>query len=137
MNKQHGQARVRCSDAFYSAQAGKKGRGVFAAKDIPRGMLIEECEVIFFPKKEISILAKTKIDCYYYCWKGGAAVLPLGFGSLYNHSHNPNAKWKDDYKNRRMVLWAAKKIKKDEEITVNYRFEAKKPWFPVVENNAS
>lgn len=134
MTCQQRKERVYCPGLIYSAPAGKKGRGVFAAQNIKKGVLIEECEIIFFPKKEIPTLKKTQIDCYYYCWKGGAAALPLGFGPLYNHSSHANAEWRDDYRLRRMILFARKKIKKDEEITVNYNLGVERIWFPVVED---
>ena len=133
MKKQHGKERVWCSDVIYSAPAGKKGRGVFARQPIAEGDVIEECEVIFFPKKEAPDLKKTQIDSYYYCWKGGATVLPLGFGPLYNHSYHAKAEWKDDYKHRRMVLYARKPIKKDEEVTVHYNLKPSELWFPVID----
>lgn len=134
MKKQYGGRIVKPPDTVYCAPAGKKGRGIFAAKNIKNGAVIEECEVIYFSKKEIPDVQKTQLDNYYYCWRGGGAVLPLGFGLLYNHSQHPNAEWRDDYKNRRQVLWATRTIKKDEEITVNYDPGSNKMWFPVVED---
>lgn len=133
MNKHHGGRIVKPSDAIYCTSAGKKGRGVFAARYIRMGTMIEECEVVYFSKKEIPAVKKTQLDNYYYCWRGGGAVLPLGFGLLYNHSQHANAEWKDDYKNRRQVLWATRNIKKDEEIVVNYDPGANNVWFPVIE----
>ncbi len=118
---------------LYVKTTNKKGRGVFASRAIKSGSVIEECELIFFPRKELPYLKKTLIDCYYYCWKG-AAVLPLGFGSLYNHSYHPNAEWKDEYSKRTMVLTALRPIKKGEEITVNYHLKPEELWFPVIED---
>lgn len=119
--------------AIYCDRAGKKGVGVFAGRAFKTGDSIEECEVIFLPKKEVKILQKTQINCYYYCWKGGAGVLPLGFGVLYNHSSNPNAEWEDDYALRRMMLTARHPIKKGEEITVNYGLKPEEMWFTPVD----
>lgn len=128
-----GEKKVFCSGLVYVKKIGAKGRGVFAAQKIGKGTMIEECEVLFFQKKEIPYLKKTLIDSYYYCWRGGAAVLPLGFGPFYNHSSQENAEWKNDYNNRRMALWALCDVKKDEEIMVNYNLPAKELWFQVIE----
>lgn len=123
---------------LYIKKDGKKGRGVYASRAIKQGAVVEECEIIFIPKKDLPYLKKTQVDSYYYCWKA-AAALPLGFGVLYNHSFRPNAEWKDDYKNRRMTLFARREIKKDEEVTVNYNGNPKDQsrsliWFPVSED---
>jgi SET domain-containing protein len=47
----------------------------------------------------------------------------LGYGSIYNHSHSPNADWKQNFKTNSMVYRAIKPIKKGEEILVNYNGE--------------
>jgi len=62
-------------------------------------------------------------------------MVVLGFGSIYNHSHQPNAKYKEKYKDRSIDFIAINEIKKDEEITVNYnqgKQKHKSPlWFNV------
>lgn len=119
---------------LYCSRAGKKGRGVFSNRPIHRGEVIETCEVIFFPRREVATMRKTQLEYYYYWWKSGSAVLPLGFGVLYNHSQNPNADWINDYRSRRMILVALRAISKGEEITVNYGLDADEFWFPVIED---
>ncbi len=118
---------------IYCGRAGRKGIGVFAGESFKKGDSIEECEVIFFPKKEVPYLKKTQIECYYYCWKGGSAVLPLGFGALYNHSSHANAEWTHNYQTRRMIMIALVPIKKGEEITVDYMLTPDETWFKAID----
>ena len=49
-------------------------------------------------------------------------VPSLGYGSLYNHSYRPNARY-DDEEGRIMVFTALRDIGRGEEITVNYNGE--------------
>lgn len=120
---------------LHCSRAGKKGRGIFTTRPIRSGEVIEKCEVIFFPRREVMDMRKTQLEFYYYWWKSGSAVLPLGFGALYNHSKNPNADWINDYRSRRMILVALRTILKDEEITVNYGLDSDEFWFSVVEDS--
>ncbi len=115
-----------------------KGRGVYADKPYKKGALIETCELIIIPKKEMPFLKKTTLDDYYYEWDGGRAAVPLGCGALYNHSFQPSADFFYDKKNTQIRFLAIRPIKKGEEITVNYNGDPKDQstslvWFPVVD----
>ena len=60
----------------------------------------------------------------------------LGYGSLYNHSCEPNARY-DDEKGQSKVLKAIRNVAPGEEITVNYNGDPpdKTPvWFKVMES---
>jgi hypothetical protein len=114
----------------------KKGRGVFALKNFKEGEIIEKCPVINVTPTERKHCEKTILANYIYPWRStrsGSVV--LGYGSLYNHSFNPNADWKQNFKSEMMVYRALRDIKKGEEITVNYNGEPddKTPidWFEV------
>ena len=105
-------------------KTGKKGRGVFAIKDFNPGEIVENCPVINITPKERKIVEKTIFDYYIYPWRSTrSGSLVLGYGSLYNHSFNPNADWKQNFKTQSMVYRAVRPIKKGEEITVNYNGE--------------
>jgi hypothetical protein len=117
-------------------KTGKKGRGVFACRNFKSGEVIESCPIIEITPKERKIIEKTILNYYIYPWKSTrSGSLVLGFGSLYNHSFNPNADWRQNFKTRSMVYRAIRPIKKGEEITVNYNGEPddKTPidWFEV------
>ncbi len=112
---------------LYIKQIKEKGRGVFAAKQIKKGQIIETCPVIIIPKENISLLDKTyPLDDYYYNEWGEnkeEAIIILGYGMIYNHSFNPNAHFNYDLKNKQVIYFAIKNINKDEEITINYNGE--------------
>ena len=112
----------------------KKGRGVFAMKSFQEGDLIEKSPVIKLTPKERKHCEKTILYSYVYPWRSTrSACLVLGYGELYNHSFEPNADWKQNFKTGSMVYRAIKPIKKGEEILINYNGEPddKKPidWF--------
>lgn len=100
------------------------GRGVFAAIDIKANEVIEVCPVIEFPKKDLEFLKQTLFKNYYFMWGKGLETVAvcLGFGSLYNHSYEPNATYKKDIEHEIIHFIALYDIKKDQEITVNYNF---------------
>ena len=114
----------------------KKGRGVFASKDFRQGEIIEKCPIINITPEERKHCEKTVLNYYIYPWRStrsGSVV--LGNGSIYNHSFNPNADWKQNFKEENMIYRALENIKKGDEITVNYNGEPDDPtpidWFDV------
>lgn len=127
------------SDKIYISQSKrpKAGRGVFAGVDIKKGELIERCPVIDVPKYDVSSLRESILVTYFYYFGKikERLVIALGFGSIYNHSYEPNAIYNENHKERVMDFAALKTIKKDEEITVNYssgNLKNKNPlWFKV------
>ena len=44
------------------------GRGVFAARDIEAGEIIEICPVLVFPLSELPHMRQTMLDDYYFDW---------------------------------------------------------------------
>ncbi len=95
------------------------GWGVFALEPVKKGRLIERAPVLFLPEKEYQKVAETKLENYAYGWPRGAAIV-FGYGSLYNHSFEPNAEVFYDEDNRCLVYEALRPIKKGEEIRVDY-----------------
>lgn len=105
--------------------------GVFALIDFKLGDIIETCPIIVLPKKDRELIDKTTLYNYYFDWRGEVSI-SLGYGSLYNHSYKPNARYIKDYQNNCINFVAIKKIKKGQEITVNYNGSPrskKKLWF--------
>src|SRR5690348_13283481 len=100
----------------------KAGRGVFARSNIKKGELIEICPVIGISESDTSNLIESILVTYFYYFgrKKERSVVALGFGSIYNHSSQPNAIYKEQYEDQTIEFWTLKEIKKDEEITVNY-----------------
>jgi hypothetical protein len=117
----------------------KKGRGVFALKNFKKGEIIEKCPVLKLKPAERRLCERTFLNHYIYPWKSlNDAVVVLGYGSIYNHSYEPNGKWVRDYKGENMVYKAIKPIKKGEEILIDYNGPYEKDeedtvWFDVAE----
>jgi SET domain-containing protein len=113
---------------------GRGGRGVFAVRDIPQGTLIERVPVLLIPKSQVfghSSIAKNaaRISWYVFDWIGGkrkSVALALGYGSIYNHSETPNARYVSDPPDV-MEFVAIRDIAADEEIFINYQGEGEAP----------
>lgn len=119
----------------YVANAGRKGRGVFAARAIKQGEVIEVAPVVVIPARERKAIFKTQLGFHVFEWSETANSLAqcLGYGSLYNHSYQPNAETILGLRNRTISFIALRSIKKGEEITHNYRGENsdESVWFTV------
>lgn len=99
------------------------GRGVFAGERIIEGSLIEECPVVALEDvKDRNRLRKTALVNYYFLWGDARdhAAICLGWGSVYNHSFTPNARYEKVMDDRRMDFYALRDIEAGEEIVVNY-----------------
>ena len=108
--------------AIYFADSGKHGRGVFAARPIADGEIIEICPVIVFSEADKAHLDRTFLYDYYFDWgeDGLEFALCLGYGSLYNHDYAPNAEYTMDFGSKTIDFHAIRDIEAGEEITVSY-----------------
>lgn len=93
-----------------------KGRGVFAKHSIDRGAVIERVPLLFVTWKQVE---DSELAHYVFDWNTRKAVLALGYGSLYNHSFQPNARY-DDVGRHTKEFTALRNIAAGEEITINY-----------------
>ena len=114
-----------------------KGSGVFTTRDFREGDLIETCHVIECPEQDTALIDRTFLYNYYFNWgpKHDKVAIALGYGSLYNHSYEPNAIYIKDFKKNLLIFKCLKSIQKGEEITVHYRNNPndKTPiWFEVM-----
>lgn len=115
---------------------GKYGRGVFAARDIKKGELIEVSPILISPKEEWEYLRKTVLFDYCFTWGEDyeQTAIALGYGSLYNHSYQPNAMFNNNSVNDTIDFYAIRDIKEGVEITINYNEDAEDQsplWFEV------
>jgi uncharacterized protein len=112
-----------------------KDRGMFAKVRIKKGEVIEVCPVILLPLKDRSAVDKTFLFNYYFYWgPKNQPAIALGYGSLYNHSYEPNAEYEEESNSKHLVFTALRDINPDEEITINYNGDpdsAEKLWFKV------
>ena len=108
------------------------GNGVFAITDIQKGEIIEICPIIILNENDTREIDKTYLYNYYFSWEEKCSAIALGFGSIYNHSYEPNAKYEKDFLNKKIIFKSISKIKSGEEITVNYNGDPEnknKVWF--------
>lgn len=103
---------------IYVKKSPTHGYGVFAAKKLRKGEKIEECYFL------VSKGGDKVLEDYYFDAKGKYALF-TGFGSIYNHSDDPNADYTLNIKKRIATIKAATTIQKGEEIFVSYGEE----WF--------
>ena len=117
---------------------GAKGRGIFANTFYSAGQLIESAPVIIIPAKDWTQIEGTVLYDYGYASGGNPEdmAIVLGYGSLYNHSYQPNARYVRRIRERLLDYIAFDDIAPGEEITVNYNgspHEEDPVWFPVAE----
>jgi uncharacterized protein len=126
---------------IYVAYSELHGMGVFAAKDITEGEIIEICPVLLFPKAQLPAMRMTVLDDYYFDWgsDGEWFAIALGYGSLYNHSYTPNAEYGMDFDAKTIDVYCIRDIKPGEEIVFNYNGDAHDTtpvWFEAPEGSA-
>ena len=110
---------------LFVARTPDKGRGVFTSKKIKKGTVIEVSPMIVFGEQDRFLINDTLIYEYYFEWgkSGRKGALALGFGSLYNHSYQPNARYNPDFDLNVLEFEAVRDIQAGEEITVNYNLD--------------
>ncbi len=112
------------------------GTGVFAGRRFEAEALMERCPVLVVPPSQAKRVVGTMLGDYVYEWEGGS-VVALGFGSLYNHSRSPNARYEMDYDLEEIHVVALRVIEEGEEILVNYNgdpTDTSPVWFEVDED---
>jgi SET domain-containing protein len=99
-----------------------KGRGVVAERVFQAGQTIELAPVIVVPAEEAPLIRDTRLAHYYFEWGEDCeqAAIALGYGSLYNHSYTPNARYEFREREECLAFLALGNIEPGEEITINY-----------------
>jgi hypothetical protein len=133
--------KILTSDNVYIGKSAipNAGRGVFARRDIKKGEIIERSPIIEVPKNDLSNLKESILVTYFFYFGKNKErlAMALGFGSMYNHSSKPNTTYRIKPKEMVIDFIALDDIKKDNEITFNYRNsgkpkDKKRPlWFEV------
>ena len=101
-----------------------RGWGVFAKRPIACDELIERVPVLVFPKTDLyGPQGTSQLADYVFTWDDEHVAIALGYGSLYNHSYTPNARYADDDDPNAKRYFALRDIATGEEITVNYNAE--------------
>jgi len=96
---------------------GRLGRGVFATRDIATGQIVEICPTL---EVEDSAASGTLRD-YVFSSRddNDVAILPLGYGTLYNHSTDPNCEYVEH--GAQLIAFVARRdVPAGEELTISY-----------------
>ena len=98
-----------------------KGRGVFATGAVKKGAVIEHVPVLLVPIADfVGGLENATLNGYFFLWNKKYIAVSLGYGSLYNHSFEPNARY--IHGDQTLTYRALRDIAKGEEITINYNW---------------
>lgn len=122
-------------------QASGKGLGVYAVDEIDENEVVECCPTLLvtydkklrwnWVKRFYKASVVTVFDDYLWWWRAKKNLLLLGYGNLYNHSDEFNAK-AYKLKDRKALFVAKRKIHSGEEITINYGMTPL--WFDVAQD---
>lgn len=111
------------------AESDGAGRGVFATRVFEEGEEIERCPMLIAQDGRGDDL-ESGAEGYVFGWGDGQTALALGYGSLYNHSYEPNATTLETPDE--LVITATRRIDVGDEIRINYMGTATTPvWFDV------
>ncbi|MEI7026525.1 SET domain-containing protein [Paenibacillus sp. y28] len=99
---------------------GEFNRGVFATRDISKGELIHEAPVIPYPNEEHPFIEQTLLSDYVFEYGVNHTAILLGYGSLFNHSYQPNATYDISFDKHTVDFYAYTDIKAGDEIFINY-----------------
>ena len=122
-SKAQGSARATATPAIRFGRSPIHGTGVFANRRFEADDVIERCPVLVLTGTDADAVVDTVLGNYVYEWEHGYA-LALGYGSLYNHSHRPTARYEMAYDEDEIHVVARRRIKTGEEITISYNGDA-------------
>lgn len=111
-----------------------RGRGVFTAKPISAGTVIEIAPVIVMSQEERVLLDKTLLHDYIFEWgqQQDQCCMALGYVPVYNHECPSNCEYEMDYDAQLISIRAVREIGAGEELCINYHgdFDDASPlWF--------
>ena len=120
--------------SLYIQQSDGKGKGIFTKEAIAAGTVIEIAPIILLPEQDSALIDKTHLYNYYFLWGEGQKnyAICLGYGSLYNHSYEPNCIYETYYEDEVIHFIALCDIAVGEELMINYNHDPtdQKPvWF--------
>jgi len=118
--------------SLYISESNDKGRGVVLSEQIELDNLIEICPLIIIPKDQVMQIHSTILHDYYFLYDEDKqdACIPLGYGCLYNHSRDPNARVAYDYDGKCIHIISTRTIQSGDEVTIDYTAgEDRELWF--------
>ncbi|KAK8185876.1 hypothetical protein BC567DRAFT_205233 [Phyllosticta citribraziliensis] len=105
-----------------------KGRGVFAARDLPAYTILDVCPVLPLAPGEEAYTQHTSLHYYVYKWPTETAegkkimtqAVVFGLGSMFNHRRDQNVVWERDTERLVITYRTARDIKEGEELCISY-----------------
>jgi SET domain-containing protein len=109
----------------------KKGRGLKALKTIQEGEIVLENHALRISNVRLNDEVLRKHVMFY---QGNQNIIMLGEATLVNHDDNPNCEILIVVNNKlpKVVLVALRKIKKNEELTIDYGPDYPKEWLKCI-----
>jgi len=107
---------------IFIAPSHEKGKGVFTNEFIEEGRTIEVAPMLVLPEADNALIEKSYLYNYYFIWgddKKNKAIA-LGYGSIYNHSYQPNVAYKMNFEDETITFVAWRNIQPNEELFINY-----------------
>jgi uncharacterized protein len=122
------------SPSIFVAKSKSMQRGVYANATLEAGVIVEIAPVIVMSGEERKLLDQTLLHDYIFEWgrEKKECCMALGYVPLYNHSYKSNCYYEMDFKKKIITIKTARKIKKEEELFINYNGDwddAKPVWF--------
>ena len=107
---------------LFIAPSTNMGRGVFTSSALEKDTVVEIAPVIVMNSEDRKLLDKTLLHDYIFEWGGDKkeCCMALGYIPLYNHSYKSNCYYEMDFKKKIIAIKTARKIKKGEELFINY-----------------
>lgn len=104
-----------------------KGRGLLAGRRFARREVVEAAPVIVIPGREWELVSQTVLARFVFAWdeRTGSTAVALGRVSLLNHSWKPNLAAEKHVATRMLRFIALHDIDQGEELTLNYRGNAR------------
>jgi len=108
---------------LFIAETEDRGRGVFTSEELSVDDIVEVCPIIIIPEKDFAKIHESVLHDYYFNWETEdqkLLAIALGYGSLYNHSSEPNLTFILDFDQNQIVFKALKEIESGDELLINY-----------------
>lgn len=115
------------------------GIGVFATKDIPARTVVESSPIILMAQHTFEVLNEIHpphrhiLSDYPFQWTNNLSAIAIGWGSLLNHSFEPNLMWEfrreEDVGYNALWFRTKRNISAGEELFVRYVWDHDKLWF--------
>lgn len=113
------------------------GLGVFATKDLPEHHCIEVSPTIAFGRAILTEYLKLHesrhmLHDYVFMHNDGMVLVALGWASIYNHNHEPNAFWRYGATGENtysIMIFTKRPIQAGEEILLKYAPDSGTLWF--------